>query len=77
LQRDITSPEGTVARLVKESKPTSEIVTELYLRTLSRPPTTEESRDAAAIIDAAEVKPPIIEDLLWTLLNSKEFIFNH
>jgi hypothetical protein len=77
LQRDIASPEGTVARLVKESKPTSEIVTELYLRTLSRPPTTEESRDAAAIIDAAEIKPPIIEDLLWTLLNSKEFIFNH
>lgn len=77
LQRDIASPEGTVARLVKEGKPTVEIVAELYLRTLSRPPTEEESRDAVALIEAAEVKPPVIEDLLWTLLNSKEFVFNH
>jgi hypothetical protein len=77
LQTAIASQEGTVARLVKENKPTAEIVAELYLRTVSRPPSAEESRDAVALIDATKVKQQAVEDLLWTLLNSKEFLFNH
>jgi hypothetical protein len=77
LQRDLTHADGTVARLVKENKPSAEIVDELYLRTLSRFPLAEELQDAVAIIDGASVRQPAVEDLLWTLLNSKEFIFNH
>jgi hypothetical protein len=77
LQTAIGSPEGTVAKLVKDKKPTAEIVAELYLRTVSREPTPEESRDAAALIDGAKAKQQAAEDLLWALLNSKEFLFNH
>jgi hypothetical protein len=77
LQTAIGSAEGTVAKLVKDKKPTAEIIAELYLRTVSREPTPEESRDAAALIDGAKAKQQAVEDLLWTLLNSKEFLFNH
>jgi hypothetical protein len=77
LQRDIAHAEGTVAKLVKENKPTAEVVTELYLRTLSRPPAEAELADAVALVDQAAGKQPAVEDLLWTLLNSKEFVFNH
>ena len=77
LQRDIANPEGTVAKLVKENKPTAEIVAELYLRTVSRPPNEMELADAMALIDNAAARQPAVEDLLWTLLNSKEFVFNH
>lgn len=77
LQRDIASPEGAVGRLIKENKPTAEMVTDLYLRTLSRPPSEAELADAGALIDNAPAKQPVAEDLLWTLLNSREFVFNH
>ena len=78
LQRDLANPEGAPARLCKENKPSGEIVDELYLRTFSRSPTAEELRDAVALIEAAgeKEKQPVVEDLLWTLLNSKEFVFN-
>ncbi len=77
LQTAIASPEGTVAKLVKENKPTAAIVEDLYLRTVSRLPSAAESRDAVAMIEGGKTKQQAVEDLLWTLLNSKEFLFNH
>lgn len=77
LQRDLANPAGAVAKLIKENKPSEEIANELYLRTVSRPPSEAELADAVALIDNAPAKQPVCEDLLWTLLNSKEFVFNH
>ena len=54
-----------------------QMVREAYLRTLSRPPTeTEVTRGLQYI---AESKEPVagLRDLLWALLNTKEFIVNH
>ncbi len=53
------------------------IVEEVYLRTLSRTPSSiefEKSRNAIAI---AENPYNGISDVLWALINSKEFILNH
>ena len=91
IEQAVASPEGIVAKLYKDKKVTTDIVNELYLRSVSRPPTPAELKDAVALLDAppsdaakakqpaeiAKTKQQAAEDLLWTLLNSKEFLFNH
>jgi len=77
LETAIASPQGNVSRWVKDKKPMADLVAEMYLQTVSRPPTADELKDAVALLDGAKAKQPVVEDLLWTLLNSKEFLFNH
>lgn len=59
-----------------------ELVENLYLRTLSRPPREEEARHWSGILDEAGVSGAsafreAAEDLFWALLNSREFAFHH
>jgi hypothetical protein len=60
----------------------------LYLRTLSRPPTSEETAYYVAFVRKTrglnatnkatpKEKAASYEDLFWALLNSSEFLFNH
>jgi hypothetical protein len=50
----------------------------LFLRTLSRRPTAEESKLALETIpDRGAGRQAAFEDLFWALLNSSEFVFNH
>jgi hypothetical protein len=68
-----------IPALLKEKKPPQEVVTELYLRTLTRRPTAKEVEKIDKLL--ADAKPDeqknILQDLFWALLNSEEFIFNH
>ena len=50
---------------------------EVFLRTVSRPPTPAELKQAQA--DVAAAKDPVdgIRELLWTMLNTREFMVNH
>jgi hypothetical protein len=52
-------------------------VDELYLATLSRPPRPDEAAEAEAWIAKAATPKEGVQDLLWALLNSREFLFNH
>lgn len=54
-----------------------EIVRQAYLRTLSRLPTPEENDRCLAYLADAESTLAGAKGLLWTLLNTKEFIVNH
>ena len=56
-----------------------QIVEELYLATFSRLPTPEERDIAIKPMATAEegAKRQAIEDVMWALLNSAEFVFNH
>ncbi|MEQ1824903.1 MAG: DUF1549 and DUF1553 domain-containing protein [Pirellula sp.] len=53
------------------------LVEEAYLRTLSRRPNEFESRTSIAAIAQAETPAVGLSDLMWALINSKEFILNH
>ena len=57
--------------------PETEVVRQAYLRTLSRYPTPEEMDRCLAFIDQAESKAAGAKGVLWTLINTKEFIVNH
>lgn len=52
-------------------------VEEAYLRTLSRFPETREMEIALTAIQKADSPVQGLSDLLWALINSKEFILNH
>ncbi len=66
-----------LAKLVAAKRTDEEIIEQLYLTTLSRPPTPDDIASCKEIIVQAPNKKEGVEDLLWALLNSREFLFNH
>ena len=81
---------GTIDQLIKAGKTDGEIFDALYWTALGRPPKQAERitglgaiRRAHTSILATERSFPsedrrrAFEDLLWVLINSKEFLFNH
>jgi hypothetical protein len=53
------------------------LVEEAYLRTVNRLPSDNERQIAAAYITDAEEPIEGLRGLMWTLINTKEFIVNH
>ena len=76
LQRKLADKDGLCTQLAKSGKPSDETVDEIFLRTFSRLPRPEERAEAVSLLDTAKEKQPVIEDLVWTLMNSKEFLFS-
>ena len=79
LQGKIASPEGRVASL-HTLLPADQAIVNLFYATLSRPPAQAEAATAAELLrqrPEGEEQRKVLQDLLWTLLNSREFLFNH
>jgi hypothetical protein len=69
---------GRVRGLAASDRSPTEIIGELYLSTLSRLPTDKEEQLMLQAFEGAETdRRAAAEDVLWALLNSKEFVFNH
>jgi hypothetical protein len=68
---------AVVQKLLDEGKTPPQVVAELYLRCLSRPPTQEESKAIEEQLAGAADPRAAVEDVFWALLNSREFLFNH
>jgi hypothetical protein len=77
LNKKIAAPAGRIDKLLKAKKSPTEIVDELYLATLSRPPADDERQRVLGWIERAPNPREGMQDLLWVLLNSREFLFNH
>jgi len=67
---------GRVRRLAASDKTPVEVIDELYLSTLSRLPVEAERMLMLEAFASAD-RRAAAEDVLWALLNSKEFVFNH
>ena len=67
------------ARALADSDHTpEEIVRELYLATLSRLPTAAEASLMRQAFDTPGLdRRAATQDVLWAILNSREFVFNH
>jgi len=68
---------GVVKKLLKEGKRPEEVIANLYLRCLNRPPTTDELGKLKSFLKDEKSQEEVLNDVFWSLLNSKEFIFNH
>lgn len=75
LHAKITADDGRAAKLAKGDKTPAEIVEELYLLAYCRPPTAEERSACVARFAAQGAKRrEVVEDLMWALLNTPEFL---
>ena len=77
IENKVADGNGRIAKLTTAKKTVPEILDELYLASLSRLPTAAERKSVETYIAAEPDQKKAFEDVLWTLLNSKEFLFNH
>ncbi len=77
IENKLASGQGKIAALLKANKPIDDIVEELYLGGYSRLPQPRERQATASYVAGQENKQKALEDVLWTIINSKEFMFNH
>ena len=78
LQAKLSHKTGRARQLADSTKSPEAIVAELYLVTLSRPPSDEELKLATVAFAAKDAtRQSATEDVFWSLLNSAEFVFNH
>jgi hypothetical protein len=69
---------GTSRKLARSRLTAREIIDELYLGTLSRYPREEErTLMQRYFADAGADRQGAVEDVLWALLNSRSFVYNH
>ncbi len=73
----LASKDGRIARMIAAKTPDIKIIEELYLATLSRYPTEDETMETLMFLNQSKDRQKGAEDVLWALLNSKEFLFNH
>lgn len=73
----IRADNGRVAQDVNAKMPVKAIIEDFYLATLARRPNEKEQAAAEKLISKAPSPREGAEDLMWGLLNTKEFFFNH
>jgi hypothetical protein len=87
LQAKLASDKGRAAELAGSSESEESKIRELYLMVYAREPGDKELKVAQAHIDKlvagksdkelAAAKRQAYEDIIWALINTKEFLFNH
>ena len=60
-----------------ETNDEADLIREAWLRSVNRPPTPTEGDRAKEHLAAAQSTEEGMADLLWALMNTKEFILNH
>lgn len=78
LQGKLAHKSGRVTQLVQSKRSESEIVEELFLTALGRLPAKDELAIAVEQFSVeGATRQTATEDILWALINSAEFVFNH
>jgi hypothetical protein len=87
INQKLRAPGGIVDSFVRLGVSDQMMINHLYLAALSRPPRNDEvnlllevmneSRESNNARNAQAARRQAIEDLVWAVLTSKEFLFNH
>lgn len=68
---------GRLEKLASSQLTPGQMAEDIWLAAYSRTPTTDEQAYVENYINTAADKKVAIEDVMWSVLNSKEFVFNH
>ena len=79
IQEKLEAKEGRVSALLDLKASDDQVVESVYLAALSRYPNQAERQRLSAVLaeTAVDEKRVAIEDLFWSVLTSKEFLFQH
>ncbi len=78
IQGKLTAGTGRAAMLSADTeRDHAARIRELYLLTFGREPTAEETAIAVGHVEKTEEAKIAYEDIVWALINTKEFLFNH
>ncbi|MCC6697276.1 MAG: DUF1549 domain-containing protein [Candidatus Hydrogenedentes bacterium] len=73
----LKAPGGRLEKLAAPEVAPADAIRELWMAAYSRPPTPEEQAQVEPYLAGAADKRLALEDTFWSVLNSKEFVFNH
>jgi hypothetical protein len=73
----LRAPKGRLQQLIDAKKSNEEIEEELFLATLSRSPNEREKSLVAERLKQARNRAEAFGDVLWALINTREFVLNH
>lgn len=77
IQAKIASNSCVLTSLVKSGKPQNEVLDALFLSAVARRPSPSEAKTLLELLKSAPKIEQGWQDVLWALLNSKEFLFQH
>jgi len=75
--RDRLNVGGLLQKLMDEQRPADQIIEQLFIRVLSRRPSENELSGMLQWVKESSNTLDVYEDILWGMLNSTEFLFNH
>lgn len=77
LNKKLSAPDGFVALFLKLGLSDARILDQVFLSAFSRYPSEAEKAALLPALQKARPRQQGLEDLIWALLTSKEFLFNH
>ena len=69
--------DGRIEKLLAGGVSDRDVIQALYLAALARMPTPEECSELERIVRAQPSRAAALHDVLWALVTSREFAFNH
>lgn len=78
LNHKLREPQNLIGQWIKQKVPVEAMVDHVYRSALCRPPTMKEKENLIALLnkEPPEQRRELLEDLVWAVLTSREFLFN-
>ncbi len=79
INKKLEAKDNALSKWLEKKLPNEQIIEEVYLTALNRRPSSEERQRFLKTLNEtkSEELRPVVEDMVWAMLSSKEFLFNH
>ncbi len=79
LNQKLSAADNRLTRWLADAKSDPELLDEVFLTCVARRPSAAENEELLPLLASTtdEEKRAVLEDLVWSILSSREFMFNH